>query len=146
MNRPPGSDLARTYNGFLGSCMQNTMVQALRVFNVVFKGMIPFWNASMFIVSRIMQGNVFPTLSAEILAVQQIGMSLFNLCQHLVLSIFAWMQTVIVSCPEANGDACFDLGDHLPSMQSTWLDRTTHVHPRPGSGLCFSDYWPEGFG
>jgi hypothetical protein len=116
------TDLARAYNAFLGPFMQNTVVQALRIFNFGFKGVIPFWNGSIFIVSRIMQGYVFPTLSAEILVVQQIGMSLFSLCQHLVLSIFAWLQTVIVSCPEANGDACFDLTDRTLDFVTPMAD------------------------
>ena len=66
-----------------------------------------------------MQGYVFPTLSTEMLAVQQVGVPLYSLCQHLVSRIFDLLQTVIVSCPEASGDACYD------GSMTSWIAHST---------------------
>jgi hypothetical protein len=116
------TDLARAYNAFVGPFVQNTLVQGLRVFNIVFKGAIPLWNGSIFILSSIMQGYIFPTLTTEMLALQQVGISLYSLCRHLVLAIFSWLQTVIVNCPLASGDACFDLTDRTLDLVTPMAD------------------------
>ena len=116
------TDLARAYNAFVGPFVQNTLLWGLRAFNVVFKGAIPLWNGSIFVVSRIMQGYIFPTLTTEMLALQQVGISIYSLCRHLVLAIFSWLQTVIVSCPAGNGDVCFDLTDRTLDLVTPIAD------------------------
>jgi hypothetical protein len=116
------TDMARGYNAFMGPFIHNTVVQALKLFNEAFKGVVPLYNAFLFIVGRVMQGFIFPTLTTEFLAVQQIGVSLFSLCRNLVLSIFAWLQTVVVSCPDASGDACFDLSDRTMDLVAPMAD------------------------
>jgi hypothetical protein len=73
------------------------------------------------------QGYVFPTLIDEILALEQVGISIYSLCRNLVLSIFAWMQTVVISCPEASGEACFDLADRTLDLVTPMADLRNSV-------------------
>ena len=116
------TDLARGYNATLGPFLNTTVVWALRILNVVFRGTVPLWNGTIFIVSRIMQGFVFPTLTTEILVVEQIGISLYSLCRHIVLAVFDWLNTLVVTCPEASGDACFDLAGRTLDLVTPLMD------------------------
>ena len=116
------TDLARAYNAFMGPFIDSTLVQGFKFFDIVFKGVIPLYNASIFLISRIVQGFIFPTLSTEILAVQQVGISLYDLCRHLIVSLFDWLSTVVVNCPDANGDACFDLTDRTLDLVTPMAD------------------------
>ena len=45
------TDLARGYNATLGPFLNTTVVWALRILNVVFRGTVPLWNGTIFIVS-----------------------------------------------------------------------------------------------
>ena len=123
------TDLARAYNAFVGPFVHATVVQVFKLTNEVFKGVIPLYNGLIFLIGRILQGFIFPTLTVEIHAVQQVGVSLYSLCRHLVLALFAWLQTVVVSCPDDNGDACFDLTDRTLDLVTPMADaRDTVVH------------------
>ena len=105
------TDMARAYNSFLGPFIHNTVVELLTLTNTVFKGAIPLWNGFFFFTSRLLNGYFLPTMIQESLTLGQIGIALYNFSKHSALSLFAWAQSAVVSCPASNGDACFDLLD-----------------------------------
>ena len=101
------TDLARAYNAFLGPFIHTTVVETARLANTVFKGVIPLWNSWFFFVGRLLSGYLLPTVISETLTLGKIGISMYGFSKHSALSLFAWVQTVVTTCPA--GDACFDI-------------------------------------
>ena len=104
------TDLIRGYNAFLGPFVQYTVVQILALFNLAFKGLVPFLNCSVFFTSRVTQGYLLPTLVQEADTVAELGLAVLGLIKSLCVSLLNWLLSAMVDCPASNGDACFDLG------------------------------------
>ena len=102
------TDLIRAYNAFFGPFFQSTVIQILNLFNMVFKGLIPLWNSVFFFISRSLQGYLLPVMIQEASTFESLGASLFELAKTLCVSLFSWMQSVVVDCPLSQGEACFD--------------------------------------
>ena len=49
------------------------VVQILALFNLVFKGLVPFLNGSVILMSRVLQGYLLPTLVQEADTVADFG-------------------------------------------------------------------------
>ena len=105
------TDLARAYNAFLGPFINNTVVGVANLTNIVFKGVVPLWNGFFFFLNRLFNGYFLPSVITESAPLGRIGLSIYSFSKHMSLSLFGWVQTVVVSCPEANGDDCFSLVD-----------------------------------
>lgn len=103
------TDLIRAYNAFLGPFFQGTVIQILSLFNLVFQGLIPFWNGAFFFVSRVMQGFLLPTMVQEAPTLKSLGLALLALTKSACVSLFNWIQSAVVDCPASRGDACFDM-------------------------------------
>ena len=67
------TDLIRGYNAFLGPFVQYTVVQILALFNLAFKGLVPFLNGSVFFMSCVLQGYLLTTLVQEADTVADLG-------------------------------------------------------------------------
>lgn len=123
------TDLARSYNAFLGPFIQNTVVEVLKLANVVFRCIVPLWNGSIFFVSRLLNGYALPALIDEAPVIQGLGLAVFNLVKHLVFSFFNFIQPILSSCPETNGDLCFDVANRTLDLMTPMADvRQTVSH------------------
>ena len=116
------TDLARAYNAFIGPYMSNTIVAVVNIFNVVFKGVIPLWNSAWFFVSRLMNGFFLPTLISESLVLGKAGLAVYSFSKHSAISLFSWVQTVVIPCPVSSGNACFDLTDRTLDIVTPMAD------------------------
>ena len=116
------TDLARAYNAFLGPFINTTVVGFAGILNTVFKGVIPLWNGFFYFISRLLSGYFLPTVITESLTLGKIGLSLFGFSKHLAVSLFTWIQTTVVHCPAASGDACFDLVDRTLDLVTPMSD------------------------
>ena len=116
------TDMARGYNAFLGPFFQDTVVATLDIFNVVFKSVIPLWNALVFFIMRILTGFLWPTVLGNFSVFQSIGSSLFDFVKHLVFALSGFVQTVVVDCPAIHGDACFDLTNRTLDLMTPMAD------------------------
>lgn len=116
------TDLARAYNAFLGPFVNTTIVDSLDLLNTVFKGIIPLWNGSFFFINRLLSGYFIPTLITESVTLGRIGVSIYSFSKHLSLSLFGWVQTVVVACPASEGDACYSLVDRTLDIVTPMSD------------------------
>ena len=121
------TDLIRAYNAFFGPFIQGTVIALLDLFNMVFHGLVPLYNGSIFFVGRVLQGWLFPTMVQEIATFKAMGQALFNLALHSVMSLVGWVQTVVVDCPPSNGDACFDLSGRTLDLVTPLADARDSV-------------------
>ena len=116
------TDMARAYNAFLGPFINTTVVGSFELLNTVFKGVIPLWNGFFFFINRLLSGYFLPTLITESVAFGKIGLSVYGFSKHLSLSLFDWVQTVVVSCPVSEGDVCFSLVDRTLDVVTPMAD------------------------
>ena len=116
------TDLIRAYNAFFGPLIQGTIIQILNLINLAFKGVVPLWNSLFFFVNRVMQGYLLPTLVEEAVTVGAFGAALMRLGADLCVSIFNWVLTVVVVCPEASGDACYDMTQRTMDLMTPMAD------------------------
>ena len=104
------TDLARAYNVFLGPFMQGTVVTLAQVVNILFKGLIPLWNGSVFFINRLVSGFMLPTVFEEMGLFISLGKSVFGLGRSMVYSLAGYVSNVVVDCPASSQDACYDVG------------------------------------
>ena len=132
------TDLIRAYNAFLGPFLHGTVVQILELSDLVFRGLVPLWNAAFFFVSRVLQGWLVPTMVQEAAAFKAMGVALFQLALHSTVSLFVWVQSVVVSCPLERGDACFDLNGRTLDLVTPMADLRDGVAALTGfvRGVC----------
>jgi hypothetical protein len=116
------TDLARAYNAFLGPFIHTTVVGTVGLFNTVFKGIIPLWNGVFFFISRLISGFFLPTMIQESLTLGRAGLAVYSFSKHASLSLFAWVQQAVVSCPVSDGDSCFELIDRTLDIVTPMAD------------------------
>ena len=123
------TDLARSYNAFLGPFIQNTVVEALKLANIVFRGVIPLWNGVIFFFMRLLNGYALPALINEASVFQALGTALFDLVKHFIFSFFNFIQPILSNCPEVDGDLCFDAANRTLDLMTPMADvRQTVSH------------------
>ena len=125
------TDLIRAYNAFLGPFIHGTVIQILELGDMVFRGLIPLWNAFFFFLNRVLQGWLLPTMVKEAVVFKALGQTLFNLALHSTVSLFTWVQATIVACPA--GDACFDL-------DARTLDLVTPLRDVRDGAMAITDF------
>ena len=123
------TDLARSYNAFLGPFIQNTVVEIFHLSNVVFRGIIPLWNGVVFFFMRLLNGYTLPLFIQEIPLFQALGGAVFDLVKHSVVSLFNFLQPLLSNCPEINGDMCFEAANRTLDLMTPMADvRQTVTH------------------
>lgn len=123
------TDLARSYNAFLGPFIQNTVVEVLKLTNMVFRGIIPLWNGVIFFFLRLLNGYTIPALIEEAPVFRALGVAIFDLVKHLIFSVFNFLQPILSNCPEVNGDLCFDAANRTLDLMTPMADaRQTVSH------------------
>ena len=103
------TDMARGYNAYLGPFMQGTVVTLFQALNIAFKGIVPLWNGSVFFISRLVSGFMLPTVFEQLDPFISLGGVVLSLVKHGVLSLSAYVSSVVVDCPASSGDACYDV-------------------------------------
>jgi len=116
------TDLARSYNAFLGPLVQNTVVESLRLSDIVLKGVVPIWNGLVFFVIRLFSGYTLPALIAETPVLTALGAAVFDLFKHLISSLFDFLQPILVNCPESSGDACYEVANRTLDLLTPMAD------------------------
>ena len=116
------TDAIRTYNAYLGPVIQVAFVELLHIFNILFKGVIPIWNGSVYFISRILQGYLIPTIIQEAGIFSAMGTDIFNFCKHLSISFYNWLGPAVLNCPESDGDACFAVARHTLDLVTPLKD------------------------
>ena len=116
------TDMARSYNGYLGPFIHGTIVNILYLTNTLYRGIIPLWNGIIFFVSQLFQGYLVPTAITESSTIVKLGTFIFSLAKHLSYSCFQWISAVVVDCPVANGDACFDVAGRTFDLMTPMAD------------------------
>jgi len=103
------TDLIRSYNASLGPFLHETVFNMLSVSNLVFKGLVPLYNAVVFLITQLLTGFFLPTVITEISIFNDLGASLFGLGKAFSYSSFVWIKELVFECPVSSGDLCFDL-------------------------------------
>lgn len=116
------TDLARSYNAFLGPFIQNTIVEVLKLTNIVFRGIIPLWNGVIFFFLRLLNGYAIPALIQETPVFRALGGAIYDLVKHTLFSVFDYIQPILSNCPEVNGDLCFDAANRTLDLMTPMAD------------------------
>jgi hypothetical protein len=134
------TDLARGYNAYLGPFMQNTLVALAEIVNMLFRGLIPVWNGLMFFIGRLLGGFVVPVLYDQFNLILSLSTTVVVMMKHLVLSAAAYVGSVVVNCPAAEGDACYDVSRRTLDLMTPMRDvqAATRVFVRMTRLVCGS--------
>ena len=116
------TEMARSYNAFLGPYIQGNVVRVLEAFNTLFRGVIPLYNGVVFLLTRLFFGYLLPTVLGEADVLKALGGAIFDMVRHLMVSFGGFVAPLVMGCPDVLGDQCYDVANRTLDLMTPMAD------------------------